>query len=150
VVYYRAYTNPCLAVPHMTNAAQQALVAAVARTAKNEETARQAEAAQQLARDAANKERNAKADTAAKTAADTLTPKDAKAAKKATHAAYKFAKITAFKRYAATTQAAARAEDALTSATATCLKAHQDVTVSSECYYGAHSGTDCGGTLAGA
>jgi hypothetical protein len=62
VVYDRAHTNPCPAVPHVTDAAQQALTAGVARTAHNEETARQAEAAQQLARDEADTELKAKAD----------------------------------------------------------------------------------------
>jgi hypothetical protein len=59
-VYYRAHTNPCPAVPQVTDAAQQALAAAVARTAQNEETARQAEAARQLAREEADKARKAK------------------------------------------------------------------------------------------
>jgi hypothetical protein len=101
VVYYRAHTNPCPAVPHVTNAALQ--------TAQNEETARQAKVAQQLARDEANKELKAKADEAAKAAADMQALADAKAATKATDAAYKLAKNTAFKRYAASMKAVTRA-----------------------------------------
>jgi hypothetical protein len=132
VVYYRAHTNPCPAVPHVTDAAQQALAAAVARMTQNEATARQVEAAQQLARDEADKELKAKSDKEAKAAADMQALEDAKAAKKATDAAFKLAKNTAFKRYAATTQAVAKAEDARTIATATCIKAHQDVVSSHE------------------
>jgi hypothetical protein len=62
VVYYRAHTDPCPAVPLVTDAAR--------RTAQNEETARQAEEAQQLARNKADKELKAKADEETKAVAD--------------------------------------------------------------------------------